>query len=142
MKRFQMMTLYMTAVALVLGIAIGVTSWVRSRDGSAPAASATTAAPATTVTPGAAGVAAHESRVRIEEFAFVPRELTIPAGTRVTWVNQDDVPHTATSSDAPPAFDSRTLDTDGVYSFTFTKSGTYRYYCKVHPRMTATVIVK
>jgi plastocyanin len=79
--------------------------------------------------------------VRIEEFAFVPGELKISVGTTVTWVNQDDVPHTATSSDAPPAFDSRTLDTDTAYSFTFTKPGTYRYYCKVHPRMTATVVV-
>jgi plastocyanin len=80
--------------------------------------------------------------VEIDNFVFKPRELTVTAGTKVTWVNKDDVPHTATSSDNTPAFDSKALDTDDKYSFTFTKPGTYRYFCKVHPHMTAVVIVK
>ena len=86
--------------------------------------------------------AATESLVEIDNFVFKPKELTIAVGTKVTWVNKDDVPHTATSSDDPPAFDSKALDTDDKYSFTFTKPGTYKYFCKVHPHMTAVVIVK
>ncbi len=85
---------------------------------------------------------AAEKSVDIDNFKFKPQELTISVGTKVTWTNKDDVPHTATSSDDPPAFDSKTIDTDDKYSFTFTKTGTYKYFCKVHPHMTATIIVK
>jgi plastocyanin len=81
-------------------------------------------------------------QVMIDNFRFSPKELTIPVGATVTWVNHDDVPHTATSKSDPPAFDSKALDTDQVFSFKFTKPGTYKYYCKLHTHMMATVIVK
>lgn len=80
--------------------------------------------------------------VTIENFAFEPRELMIPAGATVTWKNADDVPHTATSKDDPQTFNSGPLDTDDSFSFTFTKPGTYAYYCKVHPHMTGVITVK
>jgi plastocyanin len=80
--------------------------------------------------------------VRIDNFAFEPKELDIAVGTTVTWRNADDVPHTATSKDDPQTFDSGPLDTDDKFSFTFSKPGTYAYYCKVHPHMTGTVVVK
>ena len=80
--------------------------------------------------------------VKIENFAFLPKELDIAAGTTVTWQNADDVPHTATSKDDPQVFDSGPLDTDDKFSFTFSKPGKYTYYCKVHPHMTGVVIVK
>jgi plastocyanin len=68
--------------------------------------------------------------------------VTVAAGTRVTWVNRDDVPHTATSTARPKAFDSGTLDTDGKFSRVFADPGTYEYFCAVHPKMTGRVIVK
>jgi plastocyanin len=80
--------------------------------------------------------------VKIENFAFIPRELDIAAGTTVTWQNTDDIPHTATSKDDPQLFDSGPLDTDEKFSFTFSKPGTYAYYCKVHPHMRGVVVVK
>ena len=80
--------------------------------------------------------------VKIDNFKFEPKELQIAAGTTVTWQNADDVPHTATSKDDPQLFDSGALDTDEKYSFTFSKPGTYTYYCKVHPHMTGVVTVK
>ena len=80
--------------------------------------------------------------VKIENFAFLPKELNIAAGTTVTWQNADDVPHTATSKDDPQVFDSGPLDTDDKFSFTFSKPGKYAYYCKVHPHMTGVVVVK
>ena len=86
--------------------------------------------------------AAQEAAVEIDNFTYKPQDLSISVGTKVTWTNKDDVPHTATSSDTPSAFDSKTLDTDEHFSFTFTKPGTYKYYCKVHPHMTATITVK
>jgi plastocyanin len=80
--------------------------------------------------------------VTIENFRFEPSELSVPAGTTVTWKNVDDVPHTATSKDEPQTFDSGPLDTDDSFSFTFGKPGTYAYYCKVHPHMTGVITVK
>lgn len=82
------------------------------------------------------------TEVVIDNFTFDPPKLTIAAGTKVTWINHDDVPHTATSSTKPRAFDSGTLDTDQKFSFVFTTPGTYDYFCAVHPKMTGQVIVK
>lgn len=83
-----------------------------------------------------------QATVSIDNFKFTPRELSVSVGDTVTWVNRDDVPHTATSKDDPASFDSKALDTDDKYSFTFTKPGTYSYYCKVHTHMTGSIIVK
>jgi plastocyanin len=84
---------------------------------------------------------ASESQVAIDNFTFSPRELTVKVGTRVTWVNHDDVPHTATSNSKPKVFDSRTLDTDQSFSFVFDKPGEYPYFCAVHRHMTGKIIV-
>jgi plastocyanin len=81
-------------------------------------------------------------QITIDNFAFNPRKLTVPVGAKVTWVNRDDVPHTATSSRKPRLFDSGTLDTDDKYSRVFTTPGTYEYFCAVHPHMTGQIIVK
>jgi plastocyanin len=83
-----------------------------------------------------------EKQIVIDNFTFDPPEVAIPAGTRVTWLNRDDVPHTATSTAKPRAFDSGPLDTDQKYSFTFTSAGVYEYFCAVHPRMTGRITVK
>ena len=83
-----------------------------------------------------------EQQVTIDNFAFDPQVLTVSAGTKVTWLNRDDVPHTATSSDSPPKFNSKAIDTDEKFSRVFTEPGTYRYFCAVHPKMTGTIVVK
>ena len=64
------------------------------------------------------------------------------AGSTVTWTNRDDIPHTVVSADDPKVFKSKVMDTDEKFSFTFTKAGTYTYFCSVHPNMTGTVVVK
>lgn len=78
--------------------------------------------------------------VKIDNFSFGPSTVTIPAGSTITWTNQDDVPHVVVSDDNK-LFKSQALDTNDRFSFTFTKPGTYNYYCAIHPRMTATVVV-
>jgi plastocyanin len=78
--------------------------------------------------------------IAIDNFSFTPREITVAAGTTITWVNHDDVPHTVVSTDKK--FRSKALDTDDRFSFTFTDAGTYAYFCSVHPMMTGKVIVK
>jgi hypothetical protein len=77
--------------------------------------------------------------VSIKDFAFDPPTATVAPGTSVTWVNDDQVPHTATANDG--AFDSGTLQPGQSYSFAFDKPGTYTYHCNIHPDMTATVSV-
>jgi plastocyanin len=81
---------------------------------------------------------AHE--VSIDNFSFAPMEMTIPAGSQVTWINKDDVPHTVVSVDHQ--FKSKALDTDEKFSFTFPNPGTYEYFCSVHPKMTGKIVVK
>ena len=80
--------------------------------------------------------------VKIDNFSFGPAELKVPVGTTVTWINRDDIPHTVVSTDDSKTFKSKVLDTDEQFSFTFSKAGTYPYFCSVHPKMTAKVIVQ
>ncbi len=95
-----------------------------------------------TVADKASAAPAEPNQVVIDNFAFHPRELTVPPGTRVTWVNRDDVPHTATSSATPRVFHSGTLDTDDRFAHVFSTPGTYEYFCAVHPHMTGKIIVR
>jgi plastocyanin len=80
-----------------------------------------------------------EAKVTIDNFSFGP-DLKITSGTTVTWTNHDDVPHVV-ASDAK-IFKSQPLDTDDHFSYTFTKPGTYVYYCMIHPRMIAKIVVQ
>ena len=82
------------------------------------------------------------AEVKIDNFSFSPNELKISAGTTVTWTNRDDIPHTVVSSDDPKAFKSKVMDTDEKFSFTFSKPGTYPYFCSVHPKMVGKVVVQ
>ena len=82
-----------------------------------------------------------ERQISIDNFSFADMSVTVPVGTRVTWVNHDDIPHTVVSEDLT-TFRSHPLDTDETFSFTFAKAGTYKYFCSIHPKMTATVVVK
>jgi plastocyanin len=87
-----------------------------------------------------AGTNASPVLVKIDNFSFTPQTLTVPAGTKVTWVNKDDVPHTVTSTDK--TLKSRVLDTDEQFSHTFSVPGTNSYFCSVHPHMTGKIIVR
>lgn len=78
--------------------------------------------------------------VTIDNFNFTPATITVSAGTTVTWVNRDDVPHTVTASDK--SFSSQSIDTDGQFSQKFDTPGTYSYFCAIHPFMTAKVVVQ
>jgi len=86
--------------------------------------------------------AAEQTTVTIKDFAYGPTPLTVPVGTKVTWDNKDEEPHTVVSADAGQTFKSPALDTDDKFSFIFDKPGTYKYFCSIHPRMVGTVIVK
>ena len=99
------------------------------------AVSAVAQTPALAATPAPAG-----PTVKIDNFTFGPTTVTVRVGTTVTWVNQDDIPHTVVATDK--AFKSRVMDTDEKFSFTFTKPGEYTYFCSLHPHMVGKVVVK
>ena len=84
--------------------------------------------------------AAANAAVNIDNFVFGPQTITVPVGATVTWTNKDDIPHTSVSTDG--VFKSKVLDTDEKFSYTFTKAGTYSYFCSIHPKMTGQVVVK
>jgi plastocyanin len=88
----------------------------------------------------AAQAQAASVEVKIDNFSFGPATLTVGVGTTVTWTNRDDIPHTVVSDDK--VFKSKVLDTDEKFSFTFTKAGTYGYFCSIHPKMTGKVVVQ
>lgn len=93
--------------------------------------------------PNGALMAAEPARaqaVTIKGFAFVAQTITVPVGTTVTWINQDEDPHTVTANDK--SFHSTALDTGEKYSVTFTHAGEFAYFCSLHPHMTGKVIVK
>jgi len=80
------------------------------------------------------------AEVKIDNFSFSPATLTVAAGTTVTWVNHDDIPHNVVSNDK--VFKSKVMDTDEKFSFTFAKAGEYPYFCAIHPKMTGKVVVQ
>ena len=80
--------------------------------------------------------------ININNFAFSPKEMTVAVGTTVTWTNKDEEPHTVVNAASPPEFKSTALDGGDTFSFKFTKPGTYRYFCSVHPFMTGTITVQ
>jgi plastocyanin len=89
----------------------------------------------------AASAPAQTVEVKIDNFTFAPPTLTVAVGTTVKWVNRDDIPHTVVSEDKS-TFKSKALDTDDSFSYTFTKPGTYNYFCSIHPKMVAKVVVQ
>jgi amicyanin len=78
--------------------------------------------------------------IGIDNFTFNPQNLTVKAGTTVTWTNKDDIPHTIAA--VSKQFKSKALDTGDAYSFTFTTPGAYEYFCSLHPHMTGTIVVE
>jgi plastocyanin len=86
--------------------------------------------------------AAHaaDAVVKIKTFMFMPMNLTITAGSTVTWTNLDEEPHTVTSVDG--LFRSGGIDGGGTYRFQFVKPGVYKYSCSIHPQMVGTITVR
>lgn len=80
--------------------------------------------------------------VTIDNFAFDPPALTVVPGTKVTWINKDDEPHTIVSASKGTPFKSEGLDTDDSFTFVFAKPGTYKYFCSIHPHMVGQIVVK
>lgn len=132
---------FLNRVLVVLGMALVIATGVVfvADDGSGGEAGA---APATG---SGSGSAKAIDKVQIKDFLYEPDAITVAAGTKVTFTNQDSAPHTATSGPSPTpdgVFDTGTLTEGQSKSVTVTKTGTFSYYCEFHPFMKATVIVR
>lgn len=93
----------------------------------------------------APGPAARSATVSIASFRFVPGTITLKAGGRVTWLNRDKAPHTAENTGeegAPAPFRTGRLTQGQQKMITFSRPGTYTYYCVYHRFMEANVIVR
>jgi len=77
--------------------------------------------------------------VHISNFRFGPQDLTVAAGTTVTWVNDDDETHNVTASDR--SYRSPLLNTGGRFTRQYSAPGDYAYFCSLHPHMTGRIHV-
>ena len=82
---------------------------------------------------------AADAQVKIANFTFDPPILTVNAGTTVTWVNADDIPHLVSEKNGK--FRSSAFDTNDKFSQTFSTAGTFEYFCAIHPHMTGEIVV-
>jgi plastocyanin len=103
-----------------------------------PAASGTAPEPSGKAAP-PGGEAPRAEKVEIADFAYDPDPVAVQVGGKVTWLNQDSAPHTATAEDG--SFDTGALEQGKLKSETFKQAGTYEYVCQVHPDMHGTVEV-
>ena len=95
--------------------------------------------------PAADAPAVASDSVRIKDFLYDPEAITVAAGAKVTFTNEDGAPHTATSGASPNAdgvFDTGTLTKGQSKTVKLVKVGTFSYYCAIHPFMKGTVTVK
>ena len=92
------------------------------------------------VLPLAPAALAADHAVDIAGFAFSPQSVTVAVGDTVTWSNADAQNHTATANGG--SFDTGTITSSTPKSVTFSAAGTFAYHCKIHPAMTATVVVE
>ncbi len=83
-------------------------------------------------------ITAGADTITIQNFAFSPSTLTVKAGTKVTWVNQDSAVHTVNSD----IFDSPNLAKGETFEFTFSDKGSFDYTCGIHPTMQGKIIVE
>lgn len=93
-----------------------------------------------TPTPTTSSPPASGNTVTLANFAFSPATLTVEVGTMVTWTNNDSTTHTVTSGTG--VFESGNLALNATYTYVFAETGTFSYYCSIHPSMKGTVIVE
>lgn len=82
---------------------------------------------------------AQEVKVDIKAFMFGPKDLTVAVGTKVTWVNDDQIPHTV--AETHKVFRSGALDTHDSFSWVFNTPGEFEYFCVLHPQMIGKIVV-
>jgi len=101
--------------------------------------------PPPAATPAPAGdtthaVAGRSFKAGMKSLSFQPNRIEITAGTAVTWTNNDPLEHSVTAVDR--SFDSGLIPSGRSWTYTFTRPGTYQFFCQPHPFMKGVVVVK
>ncbi len=107
-------------------------------DTTSSASTAAATAPATTSADAAAG---GDVEVKMEAIAYNPQTITVRPGTRITWVNEDDVMHDVVSTDGE-RIESELFPKGDSFSFTPTRAGSIHYVCTIHPGMEGSITVE
>lgn len=92
-------------------------------------------------TSGSPAKATATTKIKISNFLYQPNPSVVKAGTKVSVTNADDAPHTLTDKGAPRSFDSGTVKGGEDGTVTFSKPGTYAYFCEFHPTMAGKITV-
>ena len=82
------------------------------------------------ITPLSFGAAAGPTQVTIKNLKFMPAEVSVPVGTTVIWINDDDEPHTVTAEQKQ--FRSKPLEKNETFSFALDEPGEYPYFYRTH----------
>jgi plastocyanin len=130
-----------TALAILVALAVALMApLASSAAANGNSALIATAGPsAATESPAVVASVKPAATVHIRNFAYHENKVTIHAGQTVLFVNDDDDAHTVTAADK--SYDSGGLDRGESWTRTFTKPGTYAYFCALHPYMKAVVVV-
>ena len=86
--------------------------------------------------------AAETREVQIDNYSFSPGDLTVPAGTTVTWINHDETPHTVVAAGDPARLQIRRPGHRRQILLHLHQARDLQYLCTVHPYMTGKVVVK
>jgi plastocyanin len=139
------------AIIVVIALAAAACSNAASPTAPPAAAPSTGAAPSTEAAPSTgtaastaaslppASAASSSNAVSIKDTAFNPTTITVKAGDKVTWTNNDGFAHTVTLDDN--SVDSGNLTPGATFANTFAAAGTFAYHCKIHSSMHGTVTV-
>ena len=95
--------------------------------------------PSPTEAPSAAAPGGTTGAVSIVDFGFEPADLTVAAGTTVTWTNTGAATHTVKWGDGTP--ESTGLTAGATYQRTFDTAGSFPYVCGIHGSMSGTITV-
>lgn len=126
-------------LSLVAAVAVGTGAAVAQSGSTLDAARSVPRLVAQAATPVPSPVPSPVSIIHIKNFAYTPGSVTIPVGSTVKFVQDDEVPHTVTAADG--SFDSGNLSQHQIWTHTFTVAGTYDYYCAYHTYMKGKIII-
>lgn len=126
-------------IVIVLFVLVGGYWYINMNQNTTQVAPSASVNNLTSSTPPTGNLVADKNLISIEKNTFAPLSLSIKAGETVTWVNKETYGHDVVSDDQ--TFKSVKLATGDKYSYTFTKAGTYTYFCSIHPFMKATIVV-
>jgi plastocyanin len=135
--------LVLLTACLALGLTFAACGGDDDDDDGGGGSAATTTTEQTDTGGGATKPAGGSETVDIKDIQFNPKDVTVKAGTTITWTNSDSIPHTVTKEGGPGAdFDSGNVDAGGTFEQTFDEPGKIDYVCTIHPGQSGTITVQ